>query len=235
MGLAVDAAGNLFIADHQNHRIRKVDREGIITTVAGSGPAGPGNGSYAGDSGSAAHARLNGPWGLAVDVQGSLFFCENGWDFYNSGASGGYRVRKVSPEGLISTVAGTGEKGFSGDGGLATDARLDFPLGVAVDTAGNVFIADWGNYRVRKIDPHGIISTVAGIGKKPYTGDGVPATATGLRGPIAVAVDGAGNLLISDTQNFHQEDGLGANERVLKVYGAAAPGLLAGRPFPTPR
>jgi hypothetical protein len=229
-GLAVDAAGNLFIADLGNQRIRKVSPDGIITTVAGTGEAG-----YSGDGGPATQARLNGPLGLAVDGAGNLFFTETG---IGSTTSAGVRVRKVSTDGIITTVAGTGETGFSGDGGPATAARLIFPQGVAVDTAGNLFIADNDNYRVRKVDPSGTISTVAGMGRKPYAGDGVLATATGLRGPVAVAVDAAGNLLISDTGNGAigaETDGLGYNERILKVFGAAAPGLLAGQPFPAPR
>jgi hypothetical protein len=141
---------------------------------------------------------------------------------------------QVAPAaGTITTVAGTGQAGFSGDGGPATEARLNEPLGLAVDGAGNLFIADWGNYRVRKVDGSGIISTVAGIGKARTAGDGVQATTTGLRGPIAVAVDATGNLLIADTGHMHEADGLGANERLLKVFGVAAPGLLAGRPFPS--
>jgi sugar lactone lactonase YvrE len=233
-GLAIDATGNLFIAEALNHRIRKVSPDGTITTVAGSGPTGPGNGASEGDGGPATEARLNGPLGLTVDGAGNLFFTEIGDSRGEDDPNAGYRVRKVSADGIIGTVAGTGETGFSGDGGPATQARLNFPGGLAVDTAGNLFIADWGNYRVRKVDPNGIITTVAGIGEAPYAGDGVLATATGLRGPIAVAVDAAGNLLIADTGHVHESDGLGYNERVLKVFGVAAPGLLAGKPFPSP-
>jgi DNA-binding beta-propeller fold protein YncE len=142
----------------------------------------------------------------------------------------------VSADAIITTVASNGVKGFSGDGGLAVAASLEYPVGVAVDTAGNLFIADNHNYRVRKVDPNGIISTVAGTGMAPYAGDGVLATATGLRGPEGVAVDAAGNLLFCDTgQVDHAGDGLGDGERVLKMFGAAAPGLLAGKPFPKPQ
>ena len=188
--------------------------------MAGSGPTGQRNGASTGDGGLATEARLNGPYGLALDRSGNLFFAETG-DF--TGANRGYRVRKVSAAGIISTVAGSDARGFSGDGGPATQARLDTPFGVAVDTAGNLFIADHDNYRVRKVDPNGIISTVAGIGKKRYAGDGALATATGLHGPIGLAVDAAGNLLIT-----------GTNNRVLKVYGVAAPGLIAAQLFPSP-
>jgi sugar lactone lactonase YvrE len=239
-GLAVDAAGNLFIADSENHRIRKVRPDGTITTVAGSGPTGPDKGSSTGDGGPAIAATLRGPMCLAVDGSGNLFFTEKD-PLGTSAAVGGYtgprfQVRKVSADGIITTVASNGVKGFSGDGGLAMEASLDNPSGVAVDMAGNLFIADYNNYRVRKVDPNGMISTVAGTGMNPYVGDGVLATATGLRGPEGLVIDAAGNLLISDSgEEDHQSDGLPYNERVLKVVGVAAPGLLAGMPFPKPQ
>jgi sugar lactone lactonase YvrE len=219
-GLAVDLAGNLFLADHYNHRIRKVSPDGIISTVAGSGQDAPAKGVSAGDGGLATEARLNGPFGVAVDTAGNLYFSELGDIF---GTNTGYRVRKVSAAGIITTVAGSDARGFSGDGGPATQARLDAPSGVAVDSAGNLFIADHDNYRVRKVDPNGIITTVAGNGDQRYAGDGVLATATGLGGPIGLVVDAVGNLLFTDRA-----------ERVLIVFGVAAPGLIAGEPFPKP-
>jgi hypothetical protein len=134
-------------------------------------------------------------------------------------------------------VAGNGVYAFSGDGGPAMAASLDGPLGVAADTVGNLFIADFDSYRVRKVVANGIINTVAGIGKSRYASDGVLATSTGLRGPIAVAIDAAGNLVFTDTGRWpaHDTHGLGDGERVLKVFGVAALGLLAGMPFPAPR
>jgi DNA-binding beta-propeller fold protein YncE len=218
-GLAVDAAGNLFIADHYNHRIRKVSPEGIITTVAGSGQERPEKGVSSGDGGLATEARLNGPHGLALDQAGNLYFAELGDRF---GPNRGYRVRKVDLNGIITTVAGSDQKGFGGDGGPATQARLYGPAGVAVDSAGALFIADEGNYRVRKVDANGVITTVAGIGRQGYAIEGAAATATGLLQPIGLAVDAAGNLLIAD------------GDRVLKVVGVAAPGLIAGEPLPNP-
>jgi sugar lactone lactonase YvrE len=219
-GIAVDAEGNLFFTDHNNHRIRKVSPDGLITTVAGSGPAGQGKGASTGDGGLATEARLNGPRGLALDRSGNLYFTEAGESGGHIG--GGYRVRKVSVAGIISTVAGSDRPGFSGDGGPATQAHLNTPAGIAVDAVGNLFISD--SNRIRKVDPNGIISTVAGNGKSRYAGDGVLATATGLGWPAGLAVDGAGNLLIADY------DG----QRVLKLFGVAAPGLIAGEPFPSP-
>jgi trimeric autotransporter adhesin len=216
-GLAVDARGNLFIADYSNHRVRKVAPDGIITTVAGTGTPG-----FSGDSGKATDARLNGPVGLAVDSAGNLFVTEY---------SGNHRVRKVDAvTGIITTVAGNGHPGSSGDNGPATAAGMD-AFDVAVDSAGNLFIAD--GYRVRKVDAvTGMITTVAGNGKQLYAGDGGLATDTGLRGPTGLAIDAGGNLLISD-RSFPPASPY--NERVLKVFGVAAPGLIAGMPFPMPK
>src|SRR5262249_20044683 len=177
-GLAVDAAGNLFIADHYNHRIRKVSPEGIITTVAGSGRDDPARGVSARDGGLATEARLNGPFGLVLDRSGNLFFTELG-DLF--GANRGYRVRKVDPNGIISTVAGSDRRGFAGDGGPATRARLGTPAGLAVDTAGNLFIADADNYRVRKVDANGITNTVARESGHRFGGWGAAPPAAGRR------------------------------------------------------
>jgi sugar lactone lactonase YvrE len=260
-GLTVDGAGNLFVTDTRNNRVRKVAPDGIITTVAGGGHPSSG----LGDGGPAVEARLDSPGGLAADATGNLFITDGG--FYHN-----CRVRKVAPDGTITTVAGTGTAGYSGDGGPATQAQLrnvfgltvdatgnlfiadssngavrqvrpdgiistvrsglNFPIDVAVDSEGNLFVAEWWGYRVRKVSKDGQITTVAGVGKKPYPGDGGPATAAGLRGPTRLAIDAAGNLLISDSGTNHEGDGLGADERVLEVFGAAAPGLLAGIPFP---
>jgi trimeric autotransporter adhesin len=220
-GIAVDAVGNLFIVDVNNHRVRKVGPDGIISTVAGSGPSGFGRGESTGDGGLATDARLMGPLALTLDRSGNLYIAEHDSPL----GRGGFRVRKVSPDGIITTVAGSDASGFSGDGGPATQARLSVPLGVAVDTEGNLFIADWNNHRIRKVDGSGIISTVAGNGKTRYAGDGVAATATGLEAPFGLAVDAVGNLLIADADDGH---------RVLKLFGVAAPGLISGEPFPSP-
>ena len=120
------------------------------------------------DGGPATEARIQGPGGVAVDAVGNLFLADHN----------NHRIRKVSPDGLITTVAGSGVPGFSGDGGLAVEASLRGPIGVAVDTEGTLFIADFDNYRVRKVDANGVISTVAGIGLARYAGDGVLATTT---------------------------------------------------------
>jgi sugar lactone lactonase YvrE len=183
-GVASDAAGNLYIADGFNQRIRKINAStGIITTVAGTGTAG-----YSGDGGAATSAKLNYPNALCLDGSGNIYIS----DVNNS------RIRKVTAStGKISTIAGIGSAGFSGDGGLATGAAVANTWAVAVDTAGNVYISDNGNSRIRKITAStGFISTIAGGGSSLL--DGVPATTADI-GPTGVAVDLSGNIYISET------------------------------------
>lgn len=206
-GLALDTAGNLFIADTGNHRVRKVGREGKIATVAGNGSVGS-----SGDGGPATGAVFQTIVGLAVGREGSLFI----------GDFGDHRVRRLKPDGTITTVAGTGQAGFSRDGGPAVEAQLNTPVGLAVDPSGNLFIADWGNHRVRKVDSQGIITTVAGNGSPGCSGDGGPATAAGLRGPTGLALDTSGDLFLAETGGL-RDDGLGFDERVRKVLSVATP------------
>jgi uncharacterized protein (TIGR03437 family) len=179
-GITIDASGNLFIADGGNNRIRKVDPAGIITTVAGNGT----NGST-GDGGPATAAELNSPAAVAVDSVGNLYIAA-------------WPIRKVDTKGTITTVAGSGMAGYSGDGGLATSAQLYGPSGVAVDSAGDLYIADEGNGRVRMVNPAGVINTVAGNGGCCYSGDGGTATAAGLGGPAGLFLDSSGNLYVAD-------------------------------------
>jgi sugar lactone lactonase YvrE len=187
-GLAVDASGNLFIADYDNSRVRKVIPAGVISTVAGTGALRGG-----GDGGPATEAALVHPIGVAVDRSGSLLIAD-----YS-----GSQIRKVTSAGIISTVAGTGMIGFYGDGGQATAAYIYCPSSVTTDPSGNMFIADSANHCIRKVTPAGVISTVAGTGNlRGRTGDNGPAIAALLNGPTGVAVDEAGNLLISDYGNF---------------------------------
>jgi uncharacterized protein (TIGR03437 family) len=179
MGVAVDPVGDLYIADYSNQRIRKV-ANGVITTVAGGGTS-------LGDNGPATSAQLYYPRGVAVDPAGNLYIADSGLD----------RVRKVS-SGVITTVAGNGTPGFSGDGGPATSAQLSSPSGVGVDAAGNLYIADTNNNRIRKVS-NGMITTVAGNGVAGPSGDGGPATSAWLSEPYGVAVDSAGNIYVADT------------------------------------
>ena len=181
--VAVDASGNLFIADSLNNRIRKVTPGGTITTVAGNGSAG-----FGGDGGPAASALLDQPSGLAIDASGNLFFAD----------SSNHRIRKVTPGGVITTVAGGG---FGGDNAPAVGARLLFPLGVAVDSGGILYIADTFGHRVRKVSVSGTITTVAGNGSPGFSGDSGPATSASLYGPTSLALDPSGNLFIADAYN----------------------------------
>lgn len=187
-GVAVDGKGNVYITDNAHERVRKVTPDGTITTIAGTGRVGP----VKGDGGPATSATLWNPHALAIDGQGNLFIA----------GTSNQRVRKVGPDGTITTIAGTGRQGFSGDRGPATSARLHDPYGVAVDGHGNVYIADRDNHRVRRVSPGGRITTIAGTGSAGYSGDGGPASAARLHDPRGVAVDAHGNLYIADSQNF---------------------------------
>ncbi len=181
--VAVDASGSVYITNPFEHRIRKISN-GVITTVAGNGAGG-----FSGDNGPATNASLNVPFGVAVDTSGNLYIAD----------TGNQRIRKVS-NGVIATVAGNGAQGFSGDSGPATSASLDNPFGVAFDTTGNVYVADWGNNRIRRIS-NGAITTVAGNGDLGFGGDNGPATNASLFNPTGVAVDGRGNVYIADPHN----------------------------------
>lgn len=185
-GLAVDWLGNLYIADSGNQRVRMVGTGGNITTVAGTGTRGK-----RGDGGPATSAELDTPAGVAVDIEGNVYIAEQG----------GHTIRKVDRRGVISTVAGIGLAGYSGDGEAAARARLNAPSGIAVDASGNLFIADTGNHRVRRVGTDRSIRTVAGDGVAGFSGDGGPAVAARLRSPAAVAVDPAGNVYIADLEN----------------------------------
>ena len=188
--VALDGDGNLYIADTGNNVIRKVDRNGNISTVAGDVERG---GEFFGDGGPATSAGLSSPGGIATDIAGNLYIA----DTQNN------RIRKVDLAGIITTVAGSNSQGYSGDGGSATSARLNRPLGVRADTAGNVFIADTFNNVIRKVDLTGKITTVAGdfALDAGFSGDGGPATGAQLNSPGHVSVDAAGELFISDDGN----------------------------------
>ena len=187
--VAVDNAGNLYIADTYNYRIRKVNAQtGIITTIAGNGTEG-----YSGDGGPATSAELNFINGLAVDGSGNLYLA----DYWAN------VVREVNAQtGIITTVAGSGSVGYSGDGGPATSAELDAPTGVSLDSAGNLYISDGYNEVIRKVDAAtGIISTIAGNGMGGFAGDNGPATSAIFHLPYDVVLDSLGNLYISDLDN----------------------------------
>jgi hypothetical protein len=188
-GVTIDASGNLYIADFASNVIREVAAgTGIITTVAGTGVAG-----YSGDGGAATASKLNGPEVIVIDGSGNLYIADQN----------NHAIRMVTAAtGKISTFAGTGVSGFSGDGGIATLAKLNGPEGVAVDGAGNVYIADQGNNRIREvIAAAGFIFTIAGTGIAGFSGDGAAATAAKLNAPASVDVDISGNVYIADYSN----------------------------------
>lgn len=208
-GVEVDAAGNVFISDQFNNRIRKVNSSGIITTIAGTGTYG-----YSGDGGPATSANIASPLDLVVDASGNIYFC----DYNNS------RIRKISTTGIITTIAGTGVPGFSGDGGLATNAKLNLPEGIAIDAIGNIFIADRGNNRIRKINSSGIITTIAGTGVAGFSGDGGAAASAQINYPIDVEVDAIGNLYICDANN-HRIRKINTSNTITTIAGNGTAGF----------
>jgi len=211
-GVSFDAAGNLYIADEGNNRVRKINATtGIITTVAGNGTAG-----FSGDGGLATNAELDGPDAVVSDAAGDLFFS----DLQNN------RVRRVdAATGIITTVAGNGGVRFSGDGGAATSATLWSPYGVGLDGAGNLYIMDNGNNRLRKVTKTtGIISTVAGNGAQGFGGDGGPATSATLNAPGGdVAVDSAGDIYFEDSGNNRVRRVDGTTGIITTLAGDGAP------------
>jgi len=249
-GVAVDTAGNVYIADSANHAIRRVDPSGTIVTVGGAG----GSAGDSGDGGPGTEARIQGPKGIVLDGRGGLLIADSGNDrvkrlelasgvitlVAGTGDAGGagdggpateaqlveprtlavgpdgstyiaepkaHRVRRVDQQGIVTTFAGTGRAGFSGEGGPAARAALNFPRGVGTDAAGNVYIADSLNQRIRRVDAAGVITTVAGRGKACYfstnnnCGDGGPPLEAGFATPRAVEATPAGDLYVADTFN----------------------------------
>ncbi len=203
VGLATDSAGNVYLAEQNGNRIRKVSTAGVITTVAGTGTAG-----FSGDGGQAAQAQLNGPTGVCVAPSGTIYVND----------LGNLRVRAISIAGIITTVAGSGSSGSSGDGGAATAAAMTIPIRCAVDKNGNLLIADQGAHRIRKVDGSGIISTYAGTGAQGFSGDGGAATAAQMNNPTWVMTDASGNLYVSDQ----------FNQRVRVINSAGTISTVAG-------
>ena len=192
---AFDAAGRMYISDQENQRIRRVDNNDIITTVAGTGQPG-----FSGDGGPAVDAQIFAPVGqaaaptsrIAIDRDGNLYLAD----------TANNRIRKIDTGGIINTVAGTGAAGFSGEGGLATEASLNFPIDIDIDEEGNLFIADTFNSCIRKVDTNGNITTFAGrCGLSGYDGDDGPPEEARLDRPYGIAFDTEGNLYIADTHN----------------------------------
>ena len=202
-GVGFDASGNLYIVDTFNNRIRKVSPAGIITTVAGGGSVCAGATDSIGDGCAATSAVLDLPGGVALDAVGNLYIADTSHN----------RVRKVNASGIITTVAGTGTAGFTGDGGVATSAELDFPFRISIDAAGDIYVDDATNNRIRAVVTNGDIFTVAGDGLAGATGGGGAATLAELSNPTGAAVDGAGKLYIAD----------GSNDEIREVNIAVTP------------
>jgi uncharacterized protein (TIGR03437 family) len=219
-GLAFDAAGNLFFADSSNQRIRKLSPSGALSTVAGNGGLEFISYGSIGDGGPASNAGFYYPGAVVVDAAGDVLIAD----------TSNNEVRKVSPNGTITALAGTGASGYTGDGGPATSARLAGPSGLALDAAGNLYIADNSNNRIRKVSPSGMITTVAGNGILGYSGDGGAATSAELAYPNAVAVDSSGNLFIADSGNFVVRKVTAAGVISTVAGGASGPALGDGGP-----
>jgi sugar lactone lactonase YvrE len=202
-GLALDRVGNLYIADSLNHRVRKVDLDGVISTVAGNGTQG-----FSGDGSAATGAALNYPATLAFNASGELLIVDYG----------NHRVRRIAADGKIATIVGNGTAGFAGDGGAATAAQLNKPIGIAVAADGAMYIGDASNHRVRKVDSRGIMSTIAGTGTQGFAGDGASALSAQFSFPGALAVDASGNVYVADY----------ANNRVRKVGADGIVSTFAG-------
>jgi hypothetical protein len=176
----------MYIADYNNHVVRQVDHNGTISTYAGNGSYG-----YSGDNGPATAAQFSYIYGLAFDTSGILFIVDKD----------NHVIRKVKKSGIVTTVAGNGGFGFSGDNGPATSAQLHWPYQIAFDSSGNMFIADSYNSHIRKVDKSNSITTYVGNGRFGYSGDNGPATSAELNSPFAVTVDLVGNLFIGDRNN----------------------------------
>lgn len=215
----VSPAGEIFIADTGNQRVRKIGTDGIITTVAGSGSAG-----FSGDHGPAVSAQLSSPSGVAVDAVGNLYISD----------TGNHRVRKVTPAGTITTAAGNGVAGWAGDGGQATAAELSSPDGLAIDSAANLYIADPATGTVRKVWADGIISTAAGTGQSVFpTIGGGPYDPAAIAYPVAVALDADGSLFIADTADQRiRRVRAGAIDAVAGLGVISSPGFVVATPAP---
>jgi uncharacterized protein (TIGR03437 family) len=206
--VALDLSGNVVIADQSNHRVRRITADGIIRTIAGNGVGTPQTGAFSGDGGPAIGASLNNPTAIAYDNTGVLYIA----DQFN------LRIRKVALDGTITTIAGNGSPGYTGDGGPALAASLNFPGAITVDAAGNVYFNDDQNFVTRRVSTSGVITTVAGNGKSGFSGDGGPATSASLNGNFGLVFDTSGNLYIADSQN----------NRIREVYAETTPGTAPG-------
>ena len=207
IAVAVDVTGSLFIADSEDNRVRKVNSAGIISTFAGTGVPG-----YSGDRGKATLARLGGPIGVAVDGGGNVYIAERD----------NFVVRRVALDGTINTVAGNGSRGFSGDNGLATSAQIR-PSAIAVDKQGNLLIGEGSNYRIRKVDSKGIITTIGGTGNPGFSGDNGPALSASIDFVTGIAADSNGNVYFATFERVRKIDSAG---KITTVAGSGDFGTI---------
>jgi alpha-tubulin suppressor-like RCC1 family protein/sugar lactone lactonase YvrE len=220
-GLAVDAAGNLFVSDAKYHKVRRVDTAGIVTTVAGRTIPGSGDGGFSGDGGAATNALIAGPAGLAFDRLGNLLVAD----------SGNMRIRKIDASGVITTIAGNGVRGEAGDGGPALAAQLDVPSSLGVGPLGDIFLGGFG--RIRKIGLDGVITTIAGTGETLHGGDGGPALLATVFGAGSIKFDSQGNMLFTDYDRVRKIDTHGVITKVagngsIVFSGEGGPATAAG-------
>lgn len=206
--VAIDSKGNVFIADDMNHRIRRVSSNGIITTVVGTGERKPGT-----PDGPAREINLNQAYGVAVDSKDNLYVLNRGFG----------RVYKITADGMARTIIGTGERGYNGDGILATEAMVDWPDHLVVDDSGVIYLADTWNNRVRKVTTDGIIHTIAGTGEKGSSGDGGPAIDAQVRSPVAIALGPDGSLYVAEFSG-HRIRRISADGIITTVAGTGEPG-----------
>lgn len=200
-GVAADAAGNVYVADYSNNRIRKITAGGAVSTLAGNGTSG-----FSGDGGPATAAAFHSPVGVAADASGNIYVA----DINN------LRIRKITSAGIVSTLAGNGNPGFSGDGGPGTAAEFKYPYGIAADAAGNLYVGDEENNRIRKITPAGVVSTFAGDGNAGYIN--ATGAAAEFNTPTGIAVDASGNVYVADR----------GNNRIRKITPTGVVSTLAG-------
>ena len=210
-GLCLDAEGRIYFADSRNDLVLRIEADGTLTRIAGTGERG-----FSGDGGPATDAALNVPFDVRVDGEGSVFIT----DF------GNHRIRKVTPDGRIHTVAGTGEAGYSGDGGRAEAAKLDGPYGSLPTPDGGLLIADSGNNAVRRVDAEGIITTIAGTGERGFSGDDGPASAARLDSPQSLYLGPGGRIYVNDEHN-HAIRVIDPDGTISLVVGTGQPGLAA--------
>jgi sugar lactone lactonase YvrE len=212
-GIAVGPDGAVYFADHVNNRVRRVDAAGVITTFAGSGPAGLNQGTFSGDGGPATEATLQEPWGVAFDQTGRLYIADRD----------NARVRRVDLDGVISTVAGSGMRGSGGDGSPAIEAEICPPVGIAIDPTGNLVVLEPCTNKVRRVGPDGVITTIIGTGTDGFSGDGGPAALADIGSPDNAIFDSSGAMFLLSSGRIRHIDTDGVITTIAGIGKAMAP------------